>query len=408
MRYCTRCALPETSAVRIEFDEKGVCSGCIAEEETGTIDYSKRWDRLSEIVEQYRNKDGSNYDCIIPVSGGKDSQFITYVMVEKFKMKPLLVTFNHGFNTAAGMRNLSNMISRFGCDHIRFTPNPKLIKKLSRRSLELMGDICWHCHCGIQTYPVKMAVQFNVPLIVWAEHGLTWHGGMFSHYDMVEMSRKYQVEHDLRGFEYEQLVSEEYGITKQDLAWTMPPSIEEIDRVGVRGIYLSNFMKWDIMEQTKMLIEDYGFETATQERTYNIYENVECHHCGGLHDYLKYLKFGYGRATDHVCQDIRHGRISREEGARLVEKYDSKRPEDFDTYLKWIDMTEEEVIECIEKFRDERVWGKDEKGKWKVKDCFSKHVNDPHVEEVRVPKKTKLEYLENENKDEDRDGYILL
>jgi len=387
MKYCTRCGYPENHPFNLTFDDEGVCSGCRIHEEKDNIDWDERKEMLREVLEKYRCKDGSNYDCIIPVSGGKDSHYQVYLIREVFGLTPLLVTFNHGMNTKRGLRNLQNIVARFDCDHIRYTLRPSLFKKLAGLSMKKMGDMCWHCHAGITTYPVQIAVKFKVPLIIWGENQWSDYVGMFSLNDLVEMTKKVRKEHGLRGYDYEDMINEKEGITKSDLKPFIYPSDEDLEEVGVRGIYINNFIRWDAKEQTELMIKEYGFESGPQERSWNCYENVECFHCSGAHDYLKYLKFGYGRATDHAVLDIRLGRTTREEVIPLIEKYDSKRPSDIDIFLKWIGMTEEEFEKCIEPMRDPRAWEKDEKGKWILKDSLSNHINDPEVDKVRLPLK---------------------
>jgi N-acetyl sugar amidotransferase len=408
MRYCTRCLYPETSAVPLTFDEKGVCSGCRIHEERNKIDWKMRWKELERILEKYRCKDGSNYDCIIPVSGGKDSHFQTHIIKNVFKLNPLLVTFNHEWNTEAGIRNLTNLITKFGCDHIRFTPNPKIIPKLARKALKTQGDPCWHCHAGIYTYPVRIAVKFKIPLIVWGEQGFMDLGGMYSHHDMVEMTKKFRKEHGMRGYDAEDMVDEEEGITLEDLKWAIYPSDKEIEEVGVRGIYLGNYIPWDYKTQTELMIKLYGFETTKQPRTYTYYENVECWHDNGMHDYLKWLKFGYGRATDHASKDIRFGRMTREEGIKMVEKYDAQRPPDLDLFLDFVGMTEEEFIKSIDHLRDPRAWKKDKNGKWVLRDHVRNHKNDPYVDEVRLPIKGDHKYILTPPKPKKKCGYVLM
>jgi len=392
MRYCARCVYPESSAVKLTFDERGICSGCRVAEEKEKIDWEARKKLFGEMLEKYRSKDKSNYDCIIPVSGGKDSHFQVHLIKNVYGLNPLLVTFNHEFNTKKGIRNLSNMVEKFECDHIRFTPNPALIKKIARLSMKKMGDMCWHCHAGIYTYPVQIAVKFKIPLIIWGEHGFSDLGGMHSHNDFIEMTLRSRREWGLRGYEATDMVDKEAGIELADLKPFIYPSDKEIESVGVRGIYTSNYVCWNAKEQTELMIKLYDFETAEQELTYNCYENVECFHCGGSHDYLKWLKFGYGRASDHASQDIRLGRMTREEGIAMVEKYDGKRPCDLDIILEYLDMSEEEFVACVDNMRDPKAWKRDEKGQWKLQDHVKNHKNDPGVEEARLPIKGNHDY----------------
>ncbi len=385
MRYCQRCVCPENYAIPLTFDEQGVCSACRVHEEKESIDWKERENKLRTILDKYRSTNGKNYDCIIPVSGGKDSHYQTYLIKVIYGMNPLLVTFNHEMNTKRGLRNLTNLVKRFELDHLRFTPNPAAIKKLSIYTIRRMGDMFWHSHCGIYTYPVQIAVKYNIPLIIWGEQGFMDLGGMFSHFDMVEMTKKFRVEHGLRGYDWQDMLSEENDITPKDLFWAMYPTDQEIDRVDVRGIYLGNFIPWNHKIQTELMIKKYGFESGPPHRSFNLYENVEDHVSNGLNDYLRYLKFGYGRATDHASIDIRFGRMSREQGIAMVEKYDHQEPYDLDIYLKWTGLVKKDLFEAVEKMRDRQAWKKISSGDWKLIDSITNHLDDPGVEVSRLP-----------------------
>lgn len=408
MKYCTRCLNPANHPCGITFDDDGVCSGCLVHEEKVSIDYEGRWSILESIIEQYKNKDGSNYDCVIGVSGGKDSHYIVHVVKNLLGLNPLLVTYNHQFNTKAGLRNLKNLVKVFDCDHIRFTQRPGVLKRLMRVSLKFMGDMCWHCHTGIGTYPIQIAVKYNIPLIIWGDHGLQDMVGMFSHHDMVEWTKKIRSEHSMRGFTWRDFEGCE-GLTRKDLLPYIYPSDEELERVGLRGIYLGNFINWDAKKQTELMIEKYGFETMDFERTHNCHENVECWHCNGAHDYLKYLKYGFGRATDHANYDIRHGRMTREQAVELITKCDSARPGDLDLFLRHMGMSEEELLATIERMRDTDIWERQSDGSWDVKDTPAAHLKGLGVEECRVPLTGNANYLRSRPKDEPGDDeYIFM
>jgi len=398
MRYCTRCLYPANHPYGITFDEKGVCSGCRVHEEKEKINYEERLSILKDIVEKYRSKDNSNYDCIIGVSGGKDSHFIVHIVKNVLELNPLLVTYNHQFNTPVGIRNLKNIVRKFDCDHIRFTQKPGIITKMAKISLKKMGDMCWHCHTGIATFPIQIAVKFNVPLIIWGDHGNQDMVGQFSHYDMVEWTKKIRQEHAMRGFTWKDFIGEE-GLKKSDLLTYIYPSDEQLESVGVRGIFLGNFINWNAKQQTELMIKKFGFESSVQERSYNCYENVECWHCSGAHDYLKYLKYGFGRGTDHASYDIRFGRITREQGIEFVKQYDPKRPKDLDILLDYLGMTEEEFEDSIENMRDLDIWKKSDNGNWVLKDSVANHVKDDFVDEVRVTIHDNANYILTDRQD---------
>lgn len=375
----------------ILFDEKGVCSGCRYNEQRPKIDWQEREKMLRDLLEKYKAEAkarGSTYDCIIPVSGGKDSHFQTYLMKEVYKMNPLLVTFNHGFNTELGVRNLTNLLNQFNCHLVRFTLNPESIRKIARFMLKKIGDITWHYHAGITTFPIQMAVRYKVPLVIWGEQGFADMMGMYRHEDMLEFSEKIRREHDMRGLEPEDILQDPANkeLTAQDLEPFVYPSEEEIESIGVRGIYVSNFVPWNAKKQTEALIKDYGFETAEKkERTFNIYDKTD-DAANAVHDYLRYLKFGYGRATDDASTEIRYQRMTREEGISQVAKYDSLRPASLDKFLKFLGMTDQEFLGNIDHLRDPQIWEKDGKSVWLVKDSIAKHINDKGVDEVRLPK----------------------
>lgn len=370
MKYCKKCVYPESAAITLTFDDKEVCSACKVHNQKDSINWEERFEKIKKLAEQYRSKDGSNYDCIIPVSGGKDSWFQTFFVTQILKLNPLLVTYNGNNYLPQGLKNLKKMRKVFKCDHIFFSPNTTVLKKLNRWAMRRMGDMNWHAHCGICTYPYQVAVEKNIPLIVWGEHGRTDMGGMYSMNDFIEYTYKQRHEHECRGYEWDDIVNDkEYGegLTKQDLLWTIFPKEEDIERVGARGIYLFNYVKWDATWQTEF-VKTLGFEENPTyfERTYRKFSNLDDIHENGMHDYLKYIKFGYGRASDHASKDIRLGYITRDEGIALVKRFDSVKSSDLKRWLRYVGWTEEEFDKVCDGFRDKRVWKK-ENNKW-VKD----------------------------------------
>ncbi|MGQ9571339.1 MAG: N-acetyl sugar amidotransferase [Thermodesulfovibrionales bacterium] len=299
---------------------------------------------------------GNYYDCIVPVSGGKDSHFQVYILKEKYGMDPLLVTFNHIYNSEAGLRNLENLIEKSGCDLIRFTANPHSVKKISRFMLETIGDLTWHYHAGIMTVPFQVAVEKNIPLIVWGEHGFAELTGIVSLEDFVEFTKWKRRKHDMRGFEPYDIVNKSRGkITQDDLYPYIYPTDEEIERTGVRGIYLSNFFYWDAKSHAELMMEKWDFSPVTykRDRTFNLYAKID-DHANDVHDYLKFLKYGYGRATDDASMEIRHGRMTREEGVEMVKLYDSVEPSSLQTYLDFLEITREEFYRIVEPMRDKK------------------------------------------------------
>jgi N-acetyl sugar amidotransferase len=389
MEYCTRCLYPANAKPTIIFDEEGVCSGCRYHESRQRIDWRDREKLLREFLEEVKRRAreaGNPYDCIIPVSGGKDSHYQTYLLKVVYGMNPLLVTFNHAFNTPLGIRNLNNLVGKLGCDLIRFTANPESVRKISRYMLQQVGDLTWHYHAGIRTFPFQVAVNYQIPLIVWGEHGFAELTGMVTLEDMVEFTKWTRQEHDMRGFEPEDLITPESGITRQDVVPYRYPSDDDIEDLGVRGIYLSNFISWNAKEQAEFVIDNYGFAPfqGKRDRSFLLYGKTD-DHANDVHDYLKYLKFGYGRATDDASMEIRHGRMTREEGVAQVQQYDHVRPRTLDTYLKFMQITEQQFYEWLEPMRDQDIWERDGQGNWRANDSVANHVHAPGVEAARVP-----------------------
>lgn len=408
MKYCSRCLYPANHPLFITFDDLGVCSGCRVHEEKDTLDWSKRESRLSEILNSYRNTKGSNYDCIIPVSGGKDSHFIVHTIKNVYKMNPLLVSFNQEFNTKRGIRNLANLLTKLDCDHINYTIDPNLLKRLSRFGLEHFGSMYWHCLAGTQTFPVQMAVKAKIPLVIWGAHGWSDQVGMFSHLDEVEMTKKVRKEHSLMNFDIEEIINAGAGFTRREMQPFVYPYDNELAAVGVRGIYLGNYIRWDSKAQHELMIKLYGYETAAQHRTFNTYEDVECMHSAGTHDYVKFLKYGYGKVTDHASREIRLKRMTREEGIALVKQYSEIIPKDLPIYLNWAGLSESEFYKFVNKFRDPRIWEKSG-DTYRLTDSVSNHLNDPNVDEVRLPKieNCKFEITLSREPGEETKSYLM-
>ncbi len=419
MRYCIRCVYPENAKPYIIFDDDGVCSGCRTSEQYYKVDWKERESIFKEILEEYKikaEKNKSHYDCIIPVSGGKDSHYQAHIIKNKYGLNPLFVTYNHLFNAPLGVRNLHNLINKFNCDLVRFTTNPGTARKISRYMLKKCGDLTWHYHCGILTFPIQVAVRYKIPLIIWAENNFYYNVGAFNPGDMVEFSRKHRKDFGLRGLEAEGMIGHD-DITRGDISPFVYPSDEEIEGVGVRGIYLSNFILWDEKKQGEMMIDMYDFQPAKapRDRTFNLYAKLDDYHANGAHDYLKFLKFGYGRATDDAAIMIRAGRMTREEGIELVNKHDHVRPRDLDVWLNFVGMDEKEFLGHVESQRDPDIWEKNDKGDWVMNDSVANHVNDLNVDKVRLPiKEGEGSFIEGRYPMEDPrwlldyDGYVTL
>lgn len=367
MQVCTRCLYTSDHPLNLTFDDEGVCSGCRIHEEKDQLDWNDRAFKLAGILENYRSRSGRNYDCIIPVSGSRDSYFIVHTIKNVFGMNPLLVTYNKQYNTAVGVRNLANLRIRFDCDIMTLTVNPETVKNITRSTLRRFGSMYWHCLAGQTVYPVQIAVKFKIPLIIWGAHQAVDQVGMFSHLDQVEMTRKYRKEHDLMGFEPEDLVDDFDNVTENDVIPFLYPDNKELEQVGVRGIYLNNYIRWDSRVQHEQMIRQYGYETALQTRTFDTYNDVDCWNYSDVHDYIKWVKHGYGKAVDHACREIRLRQMTREEAIGLVQKYQAREPRNLQLFLDWLGITENAFYYIVDQHRNLRIWERNQDWKWQLR-----------------------------------------
>ncbi len=337
-----------------------------------TIDWEQRERWFRDLIGQYRSQSGSNYDCVIPVSGGKDSFYQIHI-AKQYGLNPLLVTYNENNTTPVGRRNIQRMREVFGCDHVYFTPSVRVLKALNRVGFRRMGDPDMHAHLGIQTYPIQVAARHGISIIIWGEHGFMDLGGMHSYRDMVEYTARFRKEHALRGYDWHDFVGEE-GLEEKDLLWAQYPDDEVIERHDIRGIYIANYFGWNQTAHGKVMRELYGFEINPLpfDRTFQRDSNLNNIHDNGLHDYMKYVKFGYGRVTDHCCRDIRAGDMTRDEAIHLIRQYEHVLPGDIPRWLDYVGMTRDAFETTADSFRDPRVWARNEYGHW-IKDNIWDH-----------------------------------
>ena len=341
---CTRCIIPETHET-IAFDVQCVCNICRQNEfKQEKIDWKARKNDLDALVAQYRGK--AAYDCIVPFSGGKDSTWTLYYLMKEYKLKPLVVRFDHGFLRPTVQENTRKAMRKLGVDFHDFTPNWKVVQKLMLQSFLEKGDFCWHCHTGIFAYPMWVALQNSVPLIFWGEPSAEYTA--YYSYDQPE-------EVDEKRFNrYVNL-----GITAQDMhirlqgavderdfkPFTYPP-LKELRRIGYRSVCLGSYIPWDVKRQSAIIQEELGWKGDQVENVppgYS-YEKIECH-LQGVRDYIKFIKRGYSRPSHLMSIDIRNGRISREEALELIKKYEGKRPPSLDLFLDYVGLTEAEFME---------------------------------------------------------------
>ncbi len=346
LRYCIRCCMPETQE-GLKFDELGICQACQSSEQKIHINWVEREHELRRLLDSAKSNAGHNYDCIVPISGGKDSVYQLHVLVNVYGMKPLAVTFSHNWYSETGWYNLQNALQEFNVDHIMFTPNRDLVNRIANRSLGAIGDACWHCHSGVGAFPLQAAVRFNIPLLIWGE-SIAESSGRASYKDPVhKFDREYFIKVSAKR-QPKEMVCE--TLSERDLYPFNVPTIEEIERVGVYGIHLGDYIFWDEERQTEFIRQEFGWKETEMEGAYKGYKSAECI-MAGVHDFTCYLKRGYGRSTFQACLDVRNGLMTREEGFKVASEIDSERPGALDYFLKITNLTEAQFYDTIKQLK---------------------------------------------------------
>ena len=351
MKYCTKCVMPET-AESLSFDDGGTCSVCRQiEYKREAIDWPERRKWLNELADRYRGK--HEYDCIVPFSGGKDSTFTLWYIVRQLKLRPLVVRFDHGFLRPTVQENSIRTFRTLGVDVLHFTPNWQVVRKLMFESLRRRGDFCWHCHTGIFSYPMWVALRWSVPLLFWGEPGAEY--SSFYSYDEMEeaderrFNRKVNLginADDIFGM-LDNTISD-YRVDPRDLKPYTFPTSAELRKAKIKSVFLGSFIPWDVKEQVSVIKSELGWRGDEVEGIppeYD-YEKIECF-MQGVRDYIKFLKRGFGRTTHLTSIDVRNGRMTREEAEKLTVQYDGKRPAALNVFLDFLGIDEHQFMDII-------------------------------------------------------------
>ncbi|WP_106830632.1 N-acetyl sugar amidotransferase [Parabacteroides pacaensis] len=365
MKYCTKCVMPSTRP-GITFDENGVCSACQSYENRKNVDYKARFKELEALCDKYRGMNGPNgYDCMIAVSGGKDSHYQTYIMKEVLRMNPLLVSVEDNFPmTTAGMHNIKNISEAFGCDIISMKPNIKAQKAIMKKTFEKYGKPTYFIDRYIYTYPLWMALKFNTPLLVYGENVSYEYGGNGS---VETYSARDQISNGVgSGIPGQELLGD--GVTLKDLNFFEPPTVEEINKL--EPIYLSYFVEWNSFKNYE-IAKRYGFHDLTHEwkRTHHV-ENMDQVDSRAylVHPWLKFPKFGHATATDYAARMVRYGMITRDEAFKLVKAHDhALDPLCVRDFCEFLGYTEKEFWDIVDKQYNCDLFEKDTNGCWVLK-----------------------------------------
>ncbi len=367
MKYCKKCVMPETRP-DLTFDEQGVCDACRSAELKKKINWNSRRKEFDNLINKFRNKSGNNYDCVIPVSGGKDSYYQTYVCKVQYGLNPLLVSFEPTPFSTLGEKNLLNLSRVFSCDLIHFRKNPIVYVKLARIAFERVGDHEWPNHVGIYTTPVKIAVKFRIPLIVWGENTQLEYGGPEKDRMTTVFDRRYFEEYcGLLGNRIEDMVGAD-GLTKQDLLPYTYPLEKELSQARTIGVFLGSYFKWDEKIQTDLMIKRYGFTVKKDPSLVKPGLHLKSldDDTVFIHDYLKFVKYGFDRVNDQVCIEIRNKRMSRKEASKLVNKYSGKMNQKMLlVFLEHYGYTRSEFFRITDSFTNKSLFETDRNGNLK-------------------------------------------
>lgn len=364
MKYCKKCLQPDTRP-GIVFDEHGVCAACNYQEQVyNTIDWESRQKELHEIAEWAKSKKAP-FDCVIGVSGGKDSTFQALYAKEKLGLHVLLVNCEPDAITEVGKKNIENLINK-GFDCIKIRTNPKVCRLLARKSFFEYGNIVKPSEYPLWVSAYRIALNFNIPLIIQGENAALTLGTSKNQsaggdaFNVTELNT-------LAGCTAEEWIGD--GVTEKDLFFYKFPDKELFRGKEIKAIWLQYYVK----EWSQVYNADFSIARGLMGRTTEKLEDIGRYRRYNALDsdsqipnqMLKYLKLGFGAVTDEVCYDIREGRLSREEAKWLVEQYDGKCG---DQYIKdicdYMGITVEEFWKETDKWVNKDLFYKDENGKW--------------------------------------------
>ena len=351
LRRCSRCGLPETYET-IEFNADGVCNVCrSAEHKQQVIDWDERKRLLDQLIAKHRGK--AAYDCIVPFSGGKDSTFQLYYLMKEYKLKPLVVRFNHGFMRDTIQRNNERTFKKLGVDVLEFQPNWHVVKRLMLESFRRKTDFCWHCHTGIYSYPLRVALMYKVPLVFWGEP----QSEITAYYDYLNDEIEYEDDkkfnmlrtlgitaEDMHGM----IDSPEAPIDRRDLTPYTFPDVAELRALRYCSVPLGSFIPWDYTTNTELIKRELGWKSDELEgvpAAINGHgEKIECF-MQGTRDYIKFIKRGYSRVCQISAFHVRGGRMTPEEARATTAEFDGRKPPSLEVFLEYVGLTEAEFRE---------------------------------------------------------------
>ncbi len=363
VEFCNSCTM-SNQRPRIAFDKKGICSACNFAIEKKNFDWVQREKELADLCNRFRKGNGE-YDVIVPCSGGKDGGIVAHMLKYRYNMTPLTVTWSPHLYTDIGRQNLENFINIGGFDHVLGSVNGNINRKLSRLSFLHMGDNFQPFIYGQTNFPLRVAIQNNVSLIMYGENGEVEYGG--------DMKNAFNPQRELEDHDTHYFSGkppefwEEHGLKRSDLLPYMPPKYDMIKQNKTEIHFLSYYHFWDPQENFYYCVDHTGFQpnSVRSEGTYSKYASLD-DKTDGLHYFLSYIKFGVGRTTSDTAHEIRDEKITREEGISLVKKYDGEVPFRYhQETLSYLSLSEDEYWDVIDSWRSPHLWRKEPNG-WQL------------------------------------------
>lgn len=364
MEYCTNCVMPNTKP-GIVLDERGYCNACRTKEVKAQIDWDQRFKELGVIVDEIKQANHPFYDCIVPVSGGKDSWFQAMMLSERFGLKVLCVTLAAHMPTTEGIDNLNNMIKDLNVDHMKITIKPSVFRKIRQKCFLRQGEPNWAEHCAMFSSVINTAIIYDVPLVVWGEDIAFEFGGL-----QRSESKPSAVAIDKSDLIKSKTIHDwlDDDISERDVFFYKYPDYEKIKNAGIKSIYLGHFVRWygrynyDVVKKRGFT----GRRKGPLPGNFLDYDNIDEKLCE-INIWFKYLKFGFWRSTDQCCYDIWNDRMSRDEAVAIVSKLSDELPlNDFQDFLRFHDITEQQFWETVDKFRNKDIWQMVD-GQWQMK-----------------------------------------
>lgn len=361
MRYCSTCVMPDTKP-GVVLDANGQCNACRNKKVKNSIDWDSRRDEFGLLVDEIKDDNNPHYDCIVAVSGGKDSWYQAYMLSEVYGLKTLCVTLAPHLPTTEGIENLNNMIKDLNVDHIKVTIKPSVFRKIRKKCFVQQGEPNWAEHCAMFSSVTNVALIYDVPLVVWGEDIAFEFGGRNE-----ALSKPSALAINKNDLIKEKTVVDwlDDDISESEIFFYKYPDYDRLKSAGIKSIYLGHYFKWDGRSNYN-LVKERGFQerqSGCLSGNYIDYDNIDEKLCE-INIWFKYLKFGFWRPTDQACYDVWNDRLSREEASAIVNRLSGEFPcEYFNDFLRFHNVSEDEFWDVVNKFRNMDIWV-EENGLW--------------------------------------------